>query len=56
MAASSSSTPAVARSVAAYHLAALKDTERLTDVATAEDVNRLRDKLLLRAPLSELPI
>lgn len=37
------------RSTAAYHAAALRDEPRLTETATAADLNRLRDRLLLRA-------
>jgi len=43
-----------ALSAAAYHQAALQDTERLTNVSTAAEVNRVQDRLLLRAWLSKL--
>ena len=43
-----------ARSAAAYPIAALQDEVRLTDTSTVAEVNRVRDRLLLRPCLSPL--
>ena len=54
--ASGGQTPPARRSSAAYHLAALRDMPRISEAATPEELNRYRDRLLLRAPLSELEV
>ena len=43
------------RSEAAYHMAALQDEVRLTSTSTVEEINRVRDRLLLRARLRSIP-
>ena len=41
-------------SAVAYHVAALRDETRLTGASTVDEINRVRDKLLLRACLISL--
>ena len=44
------------RSSVPYHIAAMRDMPRISEAATPEELNAYRDRLLLRARLSELEV